>query len=64
MNIFLLEDDIALQNAIKMFLESKDFQVDPYHDGEEALQALDRHSYDLYYSISMSPASTVCNYLS
>ncbi len=48
MHIFLLEDDIALQSSIKMFLESKGFHVDTFYDGEVALESIDKHAYDLY----------------
>ncbi len=48
MNILLLEDDIALQNSIKQFLESKGFHIYAFHNGETALQTLDANHYDLY----------------
>lgn len=48
MDIFLLEDDIALQSSIKLFLESKGFRVDAFYDGESALEAIDKQSYSLY----------------
>jgi len=48
MHIFLLEDDIALQSSIKMFLESKDFHVDTFYDGEVALESIDKNAYKLY----------------
>ena len=48
MYIFLLEDDIALQNSIKLFLESKGAHVDTFYDGESALEAIDKQSYSLY----------------
>jgi len=48
MHIFLLEDDIALQNSIKLFLESKGFSIDAFYDGEQALEAIDKRIYSLF----------------
>lgn len=48
MDILLLEDDIALQNSIKLFLEEKGFFVDGFYDGEDVIDAIDKKSYDLY----------------
>lgn len=48
MKIFLLEDDIALQSSIRVFLESKGFQVASFNDGESAFEALDEEKYALY----------------
>lgn len=47
MKIFLLEDDFALNESIKDMLETEDFVVDSFYDGEIALNSL-KTSYDLF----------------
>jgi diguanylate cyclase (GGDEF)-like protein len=47
MNILLLEDDIALNKAIKRVLELDHHTVQTFTDGQVLLEALDQ-SYDLY----------------
>ena len=47
MNILLLEDDIALNKAIKRVLELEHHTVQTFTDGQVLLEALDQ-SYDLY----------------
>ena len=48
MNIFLLEDDIALHSSIKNFLKEHGFQVESHYDGERALEVINIQQYDLY----------------
>ncbi len=47
MNILLLEDDIALNKAIKKVLELDHHSVDTFIDGEKLIEILDQR-YDLY----------------
>jgi len=47
MNIVLLEDDIALNKAIRKVLELDGHHVDSFFNGKEIMNALDKH-YDLY----------------
>ena len=47
MKILLLEDDIALNKAIKKVLELDYHTVDTFLDGKELIDALDKR-YDLY----------------
>jgi len=47
MKILLLEDDIILQEIIKEFLEDNGYSVEAFYDGERALEAIERDSYDL-----------------
>lgn len=47
MKIMLLEDDVALNKSIKKLLNIYDFEVVSFHDGEEALNAID-DSFDMY----------------
>ena len=47
MNILLLEDDIALNKAIRRVLEFDDHIVDTFLDGHTLLESLEK-SYDLY----------------
>ena len=47
MNIVLLEDDIALNKAIRKVLELDGHDVSSFHNGKEVLNAMDER-YDLY----------------
>jgi diguanylate cyclase (GGDEF)-like protein len=47
MKILLLEDDIALNKAIKKVLELDNYQVESFIDGEEIVNTLDQE-FDLY----------------
>ena len=47
MNILLLEDDIALNKAIKKVLELDYHTVNTFTDGQELIKSLDQR-YDLY----------------
>ncbi len=40
MNIFLVEDDYLLNKSIKQFLTKKDFNVSSFHNGLDALNAI------------------------
>jgi DNA-binding response OmpR family regulator len=46
-NILLLEDDDILQEIIEEYLIEHKFNVDSYSNGEEALDAIEKNSYDL-----------------
>ncbi|UFH58181.1 response regulator transcription factor [Sulfurovum mangrovi] len=48
MKILLLEDDLALADIIKEYLEDNDFEVQLVTDGEEALDKTYENNYDLY----------------
>ena len=47
MKLMLIEDEYLLNKAIKTYLVSKNFEVESFIDGMEALEALERH-YDLF----------------
>jgi len=47
MKILLLEDDIILQDILTEFLEDLSYDVTPFYDGEEALDAIASASFDL-----------------
>jgi DNA-binding response OmpR family regulator len=47
MNILLLEDDFDYKISIKEYLESLDYSVDDFEDGEDALNAIYEKSYHL-----------------
>ncbi len=46
--IFLLEDDINLNETIVEFLEGKGYDVTPAYDGDEAQEKMYENRYDLY----------------
>ncbi|MGB5918308.1 response regulator transcription factor [Arcobacter sp.] len=47
MNILLLEDDFDYKISIKEYLESLDYKVDDFENGEEALNAIYEKNYHL-----------------
>jgi len=47
MKILLLEDDIILQEIIEEFLVENNYEVESFFDGEKALDAISKHSYDM-----------------
>ena len=47
MKILLLEDDFDYKNSIKDYLESLDYEIDDFENGEEALSAIYEKSYHL-----------------
>lgn len=47
MKIFLLEDDFALNDSIKDMLESENFLVDSFYDGQIALDNI-KEDYDIF----------------
>ena len=47
MKILLLEDDVILQEIIEEFLVEKGYKVESFFDGEKALDAIGKGSYDL-----------------
>ncbi|SFZ97802.1 Two-component system response regulator DccR [hydrothermal vent metagenome] len=48
MKILLLEDDLALSDIIREYLQDNENEVDLVYDGEEALNTAYEHNYDLY----------------
>ena len=48
MRVLLLEDEIMLQGAIEEYLEETGYIVDAYEDGEEAYEAIQNETYDLF----------------
>ncbi len=46
--IFLLEDDVNLNETVVEFLEENGYSVDAAHDGDEAEELMYENSYDLY----------------
>ncbi len=55
MNILLVEDDIALSNAVKRILEQKSFSVDAVFDGQAAVDYAEGADYDLIILDLMLP---------
>jgi len=47
MNILLLEDDIILQEIIEEYLIELEYSVTSFYDGEQALDAISKGSFDL-----------------
>lgn len=47
MKIVLSEDNEILRKSLSFFLTSKGFTVDQFSDGQEALDAIEKNSYDL-----------------
>lgn len=47
MNILLLEDDFDYKNTIKEYLESLDYKVDDFENGDAALDAIYENTYHL-----------------
>ncbi len=47
MKILLLEDDDYYSSSMKDFLESMDFEVDDFDNGQDALDAIFQNDYDL-----------------
>lgn len=47
MKILLLEDDYSYRISIKEYLESLNFEVDGFEDGQDALEAVFENRYDL-----------------
>ncbi|WP_163401056.1 response regulator transcription factor [Flavobacterium fluviatile] len=47
MKIVLAEDNEILRKSLSFFLASKGFAVDQFSDGQEALDAIEKNSYDL-----------------
>lgn len=47
MKIVLSEDNEILRKSLSFFLTSKGFTVDQFSDGQEALEAIKKNSYDL-----------------
>ncbi|WP_343694335.1 response regulator transcription factor [Flavobacterium sp.] len=47
MRIVLAEDNDILRKSLSFFLESKGFTVDQFSDGKDALEAIEKNSYDL-----------------
>lgn len=47
MRIILVEDKIPLANSLVKILRKNNYAVDLAYDGEEALDAIDKHSHDL-----------------
>ncbi len=47
-NIFLLEDDVNLNETIAEFLEEEGYSVESAYDGDEAEELMYEKSYDLY----------------
>ncbi|WP_198306209.1 response regulator transcription factor [Arcobacter vandammei] len=48
MKILIIEDDIQLNTTITNFLKYKGFETTSVEDGEDALDLIDKNSYDLY----------------
>jgi len=48
MKVLLLEDEFMLLSSIKMFLLSKNIEVDAFKTGKEARTALKKNKYDMY----------------
>jgi DNA-binding response OmpR family regulator len=46
--ILLLEDDYELAETLKELLESNDYEVDVFHNGNDAIDASYENRYDLY----------------
>lgn len=55
MRILLLEDDDYYSSSIKEFLESIDFEVDDFDNGQDALDAIFENDYDLLLLDIMVP---------
>ncbi|MEY3090611.1 MAG: hypothetical protein RL113_927 [Pseudomonadota bacterium] len=47
MRILLLEDDVILQEILEEFLVEKGYKVESFFDGEKALNAAQKHHFDL-----------------
>ncbi len=46
--IFLLEDDVSLNETISEFLEEEGYSIESAYDGDEAQELMYENSYDLY----------------
>jgi len=55
MKILLLEDDDYYSSSMKDFLESLDFEVDDFDNGQDALDAIFQNDYDLLLMDIMVP---------
>lgn len=64
--ILLVEDDAPLAEMMQTFLEEEGFTVHSCHDGDDACQILDRHSFDLAVLDLMLPGRDgleICRHL-
>jgi len=48
MKVLLVEDDTQLNTTITSYLETKPFEVTSVEDGDEAIDTIDDHNFDLY----------------
>lgn len=48
MQTLLVEDDIQLNKAVERYLKLQKFEVTSITDGDEAISAIDKNSYDMY----------------
>ncbi len=48
MKILLLEDEVMLSESIAEYLEANGHKIDPFFDGIEAYNAMQKRSYDLF----------------
>lgn len=53
--ILLAEDDLNLGKILKSYLEAKNFDVELYHNGEEALLSFQKNEYDIIVLDVMMP---------
>lgn len=58
MNILVVDDDKALVNLLKFFLEEKGHRVDTAFDGEQAVELLKSNTYELIFSDHNMPKFT------
>lgn len=53
--VVVIDDEMELVEIFSTFLKSKDFEVDAFSSGEDALEALKKKSYDLVLTDKKMP---------